>query len=72
MFHKFQGISPQKHPQKTGIFPDPARLGEAEGAVACVSNYVMLRIPCLERGNSPVADICSRVKYVAWMQFEDV
>lgn len=40
------------------------RLGEAEGAVACVSNYVMLRIPCLERGNSPVADICSRVKYM--------
>eukprot|EP00435_Cladocopium_sp_Y103_P054863 s86_g18.t1 len=40
------------------------RLGDAEGAVACVSNYVMLRIPCLERGNTPVADICSRVKYM--------
>lgn len=39
------------------------RLGDAEGAVACVSNYVMLKIPCLDRGNTPVADICSRVKY---------
>ena len=39
------------------------RLGDAEGAVACVSNYVMLRIPCLDRANTPIADICSRVKY---------
>lgn len=53
------------------------RLGEAEGAapcfkmillkkaaqVACVSNYVMLKIPCVD--SVPVADICSRVKYVA-------
>ena len=31
--------------------------------VACVSNYVMLKIPCVD--SVPVADICSRVKYVA-------
>lgn len=70
-FINSKGFPPKTSP-KNWDFPDPARLGEAEGAVACVSNYVMLRIPCLERGNTPVADICSRVKYVAWMQFKDV
>lgn len=40
------------------------RLGEAEGAVACVSQYVMLSIPCAcARSNTPIADIASRVKY---------
>jgi hypothetical protein len=40
------------------------RLGDAEGSVACVSQYVMLSIPCSnERSNTPLADIASRVKY---------
>eukprot|EP00930_Biecheleria_cincta_P045226 TRINITY_DN31177_c0_g1_i1.p1 TRINITY_DN31177_c0_g1~~TRINITY_DN31177_c0_g1_i1.p1 ORF type:complete len:1417 (+),score=245.79 TRINITY_DN31177_c0_g1_i1:108-4358(+) len=40
------------------------RLGEAEGAVACVSQYVMLSIPCAcGRSCTPIADIASRVKY---------
>lgn len=40
------------------------RLGEAEGAVACTSNYVMLTIPCCgERSNIPLADVASRVKF---------
>lgn len=40
------------------------RIGEAEGAVACTSNYVMLSIPCAgERSNKPLADVASRVKY---------
>ncbi|CAJ1354092.1 unnamed protein product [Effrenium voratum] len=39
------------------------RLGDAEGAVACVSNYVMITIPCLDRYNTPLADVCSRVKH---------
>jgi len=40
------------------------RLGEAEGAVACVSQYVMLTIPCTnDRSDTPLADIASRVKY---------
>jgi len=40
------------------------RMGEAEGAVACVSQYVMLSIPCANRrSNTPLADIASRVKF---------
>ena len=40
------------------------RMGEAEGAVACTSQYVMLSIPCtVNRSNTPVADIASRVKF---------
>eukprot|EP00439_Symbiodinium_sp_Y106_P031624 s1175_g3.t2 len=39
------------------------RLGDAEGAVACTSNYVMLSIPCLDASSTPLADIASRVKY---------
>ena len=39
------------------------RLGQAEGAVACVSNYVMVKIPCIDKTTTPIADICSRVKY---------
>lgn len=40
------------------------RMGEAEGAVACVSQYVMLSIPCAtKRSNIPLADIASRVKF---------
>lgn len=40
------------------------RIGEAEGAVACVSQYVMLSIPCAnDRSNTPLADIASRVKH---------
>ena len=65
IFINSKGFPPKTSPNNWD-FPDPARLGDAEGAVACVSNYVMLRIPCLERGNTPVADICSRVKYAAW------
>ena len=67
IFRDFPSSPRDFHPKKNPywIFQWPARLGDAEGAVACVSNYVMLRIPCLERGNTPVADICSRVKYVA-------
>lgn len=38
------------------------RLGDAEGSIACVSQYVMLSIPCSgERSNTPLADIASRV-----------
>ncbi|CAE7722515.1 unnamed protein product [Symbiodinium sp. CCMP2592] len=39
------------------------RLGDAEGAVACTSNYVMLSIPCLDASSTPLADIASRVKH---------
>ena len=40
------------------------RLGEAEGGVACTSQYVMLSIPCTcARSGTPIADIASRVKY---------
>lgn len=39
------------------------RMGDAEGAVACVSQYVMLSIPCGDRSNTPLADVASRVKY---------
>ncbi|CAE7286407.1 agiA [Symbiodinium natans] len=39
------------------------RMGDAEGAVACTSNYVMLSIPCLDASSTPLADIASRVKY---------
>lgn len=40
------------------------RIGEAEGTVACVSQYVMLSIPCAsERSNTPLADIVSRVNF---------
>jgi len=39
------------------------RLGDAEGAVACTSNYVMLSIPCLDAAATPLADIASRVKH---------
>merc|ERR1712070_1258826 len=40
------------------------RMGEAEGAVACVSQYVMLTIPRTNRrSNTPLVDIASRVKF---------
>merc|ERR1712232_1067881 len=40
------------------------RMGEAEGAVACVSQYVMLSIPrTSSRSNTPLVDIASRVKF---------
>jgi len=40
------------------------RLGDAEGAIACTSQYVMLTIPCAgERSGTPLADVASRVKY---------
>jgi len=40
------------------------RMGEAEGAIACTSQYVMLSIPCSgNRSNTPVVDIASRVKF---------
>ena len=40
------------------------RLGQAEGAVACTSQYVILSIPCAKpRSNTPLADIASRVKF---------
>lgn len=40
------------------------RIGHAEGSIACVSQYVMLTIPCAgERGNVPLADVASRVKF---------
>lgn len=40
------------------------RMGDAEGSVACVSQYVMLSIPCAnERSNTPLADVASQVKF---------
>jgi hypothetical protein len=39
------------------------RFGEAEGAVGCVSQYVMLTIPCTGECDVPLADVVSRVKY---------
>jgi len=40
------------------------RMGDAEGAVACTSQYVVLSIACAsERSNTPLADVASRVKY---------
>lgn len=40
------------------------RLGQAEGAVACTSQYIMLSIPrTSERSNTPLADVASRVKF---------
>merc|ERR1712166_1581861 len=40
------------------------RLGDAEGLVACTSQYVLLSIPCAcDRSNTPLADIASRVKF---------
>lgn len=29
-----------------------------------MSNYVMVKIPCIDKTTTPIADICSRVKYV--------
>jgi hypothetical protein len=40
------------------------RLGEAEGAVACTSQYVAFSIPCSNlRSETPLADVASRVKF---------
>eukprot|EP00747_Dinoflagellata_sp_TGD_P021287 gnl/TRDRNA2_/TRDRNA2_128405_c0_seq1.p1 gnl/TRDRNA2_/TRDRNA2_128405_c0~~gnl/TRDRNA2_/TRDRNA2_128405_c0_seq1.p1 ORF type:complete len:517 (-),score=69.61 gnl/TRDRNA2_/TRDRNA2_128405_c0_seq1:193-1590(-) len=40
------------------------RLGDAENAIGCVSQYVMFSILCTnERKNTPLADVACRVKY---------
>mmetsp|Transcript_78171 Transcript_78171/g.121958 ORF Transcript_78171/g.121958 Transcript_78171/m.121958 type:complete len:1461 (+) Transcript_78171:78-4460(+) len=40
------------------------RIGDAEGGVACTSQYVTFSIPCANlRSETPLADIASRVKF---------
>ncbi|CAK0849640.1 unnamed protein product [Prorocentrum cordatum] len=40
------------------------RLGDAEGVIACTSQYVVLSIPCTGgRSSVPLADVASRVKW---------